>query len=259
MPSWLIPGLAAGGSFVYDRFFGGNDPETTTTTNENTYNLDPGSRGYIDRMRGHALGSASGIMNHPGQFMLGPDQRSIGEQASEFFNPYQQNVIDSVRGQYNYQRGLAGIASDEAATRAGAFGGSRAAVERGSRLGAIDRAESSTIANLMHSGYQNAVTQSLQHNEYRRALRERQAQEPIWRAQQAQGLMQGGYGGPTGYTNTGTSTTTAPRSGSPFGRALGAGMTVYGGLASLGGGLPQRPAPIPAPTVNVPMQQFWGP
>ena len=215
MPPWLGPALIAGGSALGGWLSGRGNNENQTTTS--TYNVDPGSRAYMDQIRQAGRGLHGIAMNHPGNFFLGPDQRSIGDQAQEFFNPYQDNVISGVRDQFNYQRGLASNDANRQATMAGAFGGSRAAIGRASRLGALDRSESQQIGNLMHSGYQQSLGQALQHNEYRRALMERQAQEPLWRAQTGLAGLQGAYGGPSGWTTTSTQSNKT----SPWGTGIG--------------------------------------
>ena len=171
--------------------------ETTTVTS----GPDRNSQQYIDRQRQQAEAGAQNILHSPNPFFLGPDSRSIQDQIQPFFNPYLENVISGVHDQYDRSRSLARRATDDESTFAGAFGGSRAAVTEGVRLGELDRAENMQIGGLLSSGYRDAMDRGLAYSEYVRNLRERRAQEPIFRNQMAQGLYQGGLG-PTGVEGT---------------------------------------------------------
>lgn len=196
-------------------------PPTRTSTT--TYNIDPGSRSYINDMRGFAGTAANTAMSHPGPFFLGPDERSPWEQAEQFRNPYQDQVIGGIRDNYSRLRGLAGLDVNRSATAAGAFGGSRHGVESAVRMAELDRSESQQVGNVLHGDFYNQIDRGLGYSEYQRNLRERQAQEPLFRADKALGYYGQGYGGPTGYTMT----------GKERGSALGA----IGGLAQIGLGV----------------------
>jgi hypothetical protein len=164
--------------------------------------------------------------------MLGPDGRSIEDQIAPFMNPYMDSVIGGVRSEFDHLRAGARSSVSDAATRAGAFGGSRHGVAEAARLGELDRAQTGQVGGLLASGWQDALSQGLQYSEYQRALQERQAQEPLFRSLQELNLMNLGMG-PTGTT----STTTMP--GPSFGgQLLGAGLTAFAGPLSglLGGG-----------------------
>ena len=189
-------------------------------------------RRYVDETRNMAGGLAQGVLNNPGSYFLGPDQRSVGEQASQFFNPYQSHVIDALGEQYDTLRSRAGMNENAGATLAGAFGGDRHQLQLGARMGELDAAQMGQVANLLHGGYQSAVTQGLQYSEYQRALRERQAQEPIYRAQTALGLRGQGMG-PTGL----------PGGGSAMASGLSAGLATFNALKQPP--LPSRPPPVP--------------
>jgi hypothetical protein len=84
---------------------------------------------------------------------LGGDQASI----DKLMNPYQQNVIDAMGTQYDRMRAKAQLGSNAEATQAGAFGGARNSLVTGERMGALDRAQGSDIANLLSGGYQNMM------------------------------------------------------------------------------------------------------
>lgn len=144
--------------------------------------------------------AAGGAPNN-GPFFLGPSEMSIGDQAQRFMNPYQQNVIGGIRGEFDHLRGQAAMQSNQQATQAGAFGGSRAAIAQGARLGELDRAQASQIGNFLHQGYGDALQMGLGYSEYERGLRERQAQEPLFRQQQALNFMNLGMG-PYGTTQS---------------------------------------------------------
>jgi len=214
--------------------------------------LDPQSQAYVDQMRQHARGGAGVALNTPGNFFLGPDTRSIQDQIAPFLNPYMDQVIGGVRDEFDNLRGQAQVGVNQGATAAGAFGGSRQGVAQGTRLGEIDRAQTSQIGGLLSSGFQNALTQGLQFSEYQRALRERQAQEPLFRQQQAQQMLNLGLG-PTGFTNTNTQTHRGSTLGTITGLAGTVGGAIIGGPggaavgSQLGGSPSFQPVPFNQP------------
>jgi hypothetical protein len=244
--------VIGGGSALASQL--GNKPKTIGTTSRG---LDPASQAYLDRIRrqsqqgaslalqgpqqnlgmggvfGAAANRAAGQnAQYPGQvpgpqpnsWFTGPQQMSIGDQASLFYNPYQQNVIDATKGQFDQLRNEALNATNQQATLGGAYGGSRQAVLAGSRLGQLDLGQANTIANLQHQGYQNALQQGTAYTEQQRQLQQQQMMEPLWRQQQAQQFMNLGMG-PVGQTITETQP-----GGSQLGTAAGlfqTGMGLY--------------------------------
>ena len=211
--------------------FGGNRTTTQTTR------PDAGSQAYINAMRQGAAQGADVAMN--GTYFTGPQTMSVADQAAQFMNPYMSQVVDATRGEFDHLRNQAGMQSNQQATQQGAFGGSRAAVQAGSRLGEIDRAQGSQIANLLNSGYQNALSQGTQYAEYQRQLQEQKMQEPLWKQQQAQAMMQGGLG-PVGQVSTqqqpGGSWLGGALGGAQAGAAFGPwGAGIGGVLGGLGG------------------------
>src|SRR5690606_27342516 len=121
-------------------------------------------------------------------------------------------------------RGQAQMATQQAATQAGAFGGSRHGVAEGVRLGELDRAQASQIAGLLHSGYQQALGQGVAFAEHQRQLQQQQLQEPLFRQQLALGFQNMGMG-PVGTTTTSTVDTPSNRLGSAAsGAALGSAL-----------------------------------
>lgn len=162
---------------------------------------------------------AAGIVD-PAQF-----QASL----ATFQDPFEQQVIGGVRGEFDRLRQQASREAGDAAQRAGAFGGSRQAVTEGARLGALDAAQSSQIGSLLSGGFENAVQNALalrgqtlsglggigggigaagnnafqqqqqlfQNFEHLRQLQQQGFQDPVNRIQNALGFATSGLG-PTG-------------------------------------------------------------
>jgi hypothetical protein len=80
-----------------------------------------------------------------------------GGATERLMNPYRRQVIDAMGGEFDRMRSKAEMGASDEATRSGAFGGSRHALMTGERLGAIDRAQSSQIADLLHGGFNDAM------------------------------------------------------------------------------------------------------
>ena len=171
-------------------------------TQTQTQKIDPASERHINAMRGMGRNAAESTLNDSGSYFLGADDRSIDDIIAPFLNPYQSQVVDATRGEFDHMR--SGVRRDvsQAATRAGAFNSSRHGVAEGERLGAIDRAQGSQIAGLLSSGFQNAVNAGIPYAQQQRALQQQKMQEPLFRRQMAQQFMQGSYGGPISQTNT---------------------------------------------------------
>lgn len=158
-----------------------------------------GGGGGLGGLGNFGFGAALGQNGLLGQlpannsYFTGPQTMSIGDQVKPFMNPYMQHVVDATRGEFDHLRGQAAMGSDQQATMAGAFGGSRHGVATGVRLGELDRAQGAQIAGLLHGGYQNALQTGLGYAEHQRQLRQQQLQEPMFRL----GMMNLGMG-PTG-------------------------------------------------------------
>lgn len=191
-----------------------------------TVTVDPKSQGYIDQMRYAGRTGANDIMNHEGSFFTGPLTATPGEMAAPWMNAYQDQVIGGIRGEYDHLRGLASRDAKSAATLQGAYGGDRAALMEGARLGAVDRAEASQVGDLMYRGYGDAMDRGTNWAQYNQQLEQQRLQEPLWRRQQQMGLYNLGLG-PTG-------TSTTQPGGSWLGTAAGGAMTALG--AGLTGG-----------------------
>ena len=211
-------------------------------------------RDYTRGTRDMASGQADQILNNPGSYFLGPDGRSISDQAAQFHNPYQNQVIEGIRSEYDHLRGQAGLNQAAGSTLAGAFGGDRHQLQLGAAMGELGRGQAQQVGNLLHNNWTDSVDRGLQYSEYERALRERQAQEPIYRAQTAVGLRNAGAG-PMGL----------PQGGSPLAAGLGTGIATFGQLGKMrddwdarkarGTGLPG--GPMPGPNVSPRSRSFW--
>jgi len=77
--------------------------------------------------------------------------------AQKFMNPYQQQVIDAAMKQFGVQNTNTENQMNDAATRAGAFGGSRHGVATGVALGENQRNQGGILANLLNSGFEGAM------------------------------------------------------------------------------------------------------
>jgi hypothetical protein len=82
--------------------------------------------------------------------------------AQNFMNPYQQQVIDRTMAEMNRQGLIAQQGASANAVRAGAFGGTRDAVQRAEMDRNLMDQKSNVIANLLNQGYTQAQTQAQQ-------------------------------------------------------------------------------------------------
>lgn len=179
--------------------------------------LDPQSQAFVNRMRLVARQGADQILAG-GPLVLGPDTRPIREQIAPYFNDFIVETVAPVRGEFDRLRALARRATADAATAAGAFGGSRQGVAEAVRLAELDRAQAGTIADLVSRAFDRALAVGLPHIEQTRQLRERALQEPLFRTQAALGLMNLGLG-PTGAIQT------TETEADPLAQAVGLGLT----------------------------------
>lgn len=83
----------------------------------------------------------------------------LGKQGAinQFMNPYQQQVIDALNKQYGVGNEMALRTTNDAATRAGAFGGSRHGIAAGTALAENARNRDSQIAGLLGHGFEGAM------------------------------------------------------------------------------------------------------
>jgi hypothetical protein len=183
------------------------------------------------------------------------------ESISKFTNPYQQEVIDSAMGDIERQRQMQQVTDASSATRAGAFGGTRQAVQSALTNEAALRQGASTAAQLRSQGYGQAATLAQQAQQMglqgagavmtaqqsQQALAQQRLDAERNLALQKLAIQQSAVG--TQPANLGmTGTSSAPQTSSNFGAGAlgGAGMAyalgvtnpwALGGAAVLGSGL----------------------
>ena len=105
-----------------------------------TINVDPATQRFQnEQLRPGAIQAADALRNLP---QFGPDSFRA------FMDPFQREVIDGVRGDFDRQREFASTAGAQAATSAGAFGGSRQAVLQSRLLDDVNRNEVNALASL---------------------------------------------------------------------------------------------------------------
>jgi hypothetical protein len=75
----------------------------------------------------------------------------------QFMNPYQSQVMDQMTKQFGVQNQMTEQQMNDAATRAGAFGGSRHGVATGVALGENQRNQGMQMAGLLNSGFEGAM------------------------------------------------------------------------------------------------------
>ena len=161
---------------ILDSIFGGG---STTTTNTST--LDPQTLAFLQQYRQRA-GQAVDQAGKPNQYLqqgmglfgagLDPAMQMYQQMAGAgnaamtpfgahsldaYMDPYMNSVIGGVHNTFDRQRGLATAAASDAATKAGAFGGSRSAVLQALGTHDVNQNESNTVAGLMSSGYTGAM------------------------------------------------------------------------------------------------------
>ena len=169
--------------------------------------LDAGSQAYVDQMRQHALGGIGSI----GAGNFAPSMDQINQLTGQMQNPYQEQVLGGLGQQFDKLRGQAGVATNQDATAAGAFGGSRHGVAQGQRMGELDQAQMQQAGQLMSQNFQGAQQNAM-------GLAQLQGMAPIQALMAQQGLMQGGLG-PTGQVQSGVQSGT--QAGQQFGTQSG--------------------------------------
>jgi hypothetical protein len=116
---------------------------------------------------------ASGAGNYQPQSVTAAPLTSVD--LSGYMNPYSHQVIDAALSDINRQQQIQDQNDASAATRAGAFGGSRSAVLQGLDHDNYARATASTAANLNQANY--AQAQAAAQNDLQRQLAASQANQ----------------------------------------------------------------------------------
>jgi hypothetical protein len=165
--------------------------------------------------RGGSLGFNAPNFTAPPDFASGSDPWVAGagdptQYISKFQNPYQQEVIGGIQGDFDRQRGTVTRMADDAATRARAFGGSRHAILASRGLSDIAREEGQALGQFRYSGFNDALERSIAENERQRGVRQNEIDAARYRFDAAQnypyqqlGFLSQLYGGmPQGQTTT---------------------------------------------------------
>lgn len=162
-----------------------------------------------------ASGYNSGLMQAgaTGAAALGGDAAAT----QALMNPYQSQVIDANNTQFAKTQAQSINATDDAATKAGAFGGSRHGVAEGVALGNNAMAHDAQNANLLQSGYNDTMNRAGQAAQMGFAGAGANSQlgfagvgnPDLWRLQ----MMRQGFVGPTGQQSSGASAGTQAQAG----------------------------------------------
>lgn len=104
-----------------------------------------------------AMGVTQGLTGfNPAQIAFDQDL------VNQYFNPFQQQVVDQTLADIERQRQMASQGLGERATAARAFGGSRQGVAEGVMAGEFGRTAAQTAAGLRQQGFQSALDRAMQ-------------------------------------------------------------------------------------------------
>jgi hypothetical protein len=101
----------------------------------------------------NALNSITGVLGSGAN--ITPGQLSSTD-LSPYMNPYQRDVVDATMAQIGQQRNRQAVTDNQAATAAGAFGGSRQGVQRAVTNQLYDQDTASTLAGLNSANFSQA-------------------------------------------------------------------------------------------------------
>lgn len=256
-----------------------NDPRQQFFTGPNA-----AQTGALDQLRGLPDVQAQNLGFTPGQ--MDPNR------ARDFFNPFQDRVIGSIQQAADRQRAIAGEQAGLASTQQGFGTGSRQAVAEQLANRSIGENELAQIARTSQQGFGQAqglaanefglqqnlgfgaaranqeaalraalanqgaglqsANQQFNMGSILQQLQQQQAQEPLFRRQQALQFAQGALG-PVGQQSSGFSRgrNEQVQEGNLFGNILGLAGAVGGALLPGVGGVPERPQAV-APTALAP-------
>jgi len=131
---------------------------------------DPYRTGFQNRVSNEYLNAVNGHLNPEQQFLRGQlgdfTQGQLGVAGQQgltgiegFYNPFNQEVIGGMQGDFAQQRAGAQNRAADVATRAGAFGGDRSAILEAQLTNDVNRNEANTIGQFRNQGFQNAAGQ----------------------------------------------------------------------------------------------------
>ena len=126
---------------------------------EATYNTRLAQQGALGSSAAD-YGMAQGLMGAGIGQLLGGSGQYDPRSVAAFMNPYQQQVVDATMQEINRQRDLTAQQMSAQAVRAGAYGGSRQAVQQAELERNTAQLRNQAIAGLMSQGYTQAQAQS---------------------------------------------------------------------------------------------------
>ncbi len=137
----------------------GPDAATQSKVDE-IYGAAQRAAGTVPTFVGGAQDFYSGAMGYgnQGNAALGGDAAA----AAKYMNPYQSQVIDSLMEQFARGDKRTEMQMNDAATRAGAFGGSRHGIATGTALAENRVNQNAQIAGLLNSGFEGAMGRAAQ-------------------------------------------------------------------------------------------------
>ena len=126
-----------------------------TGTQSGSQGLDPQTQAWKDQLYRQALASGGAMPEGVTQGM----DALLGKSGAvnQFMNPYQQQVIDQMNKQYGVGNEMAMRSVNDAATRSGAFGGSRHGIATGTALAENARNRDQQMAGLYAGGFESAM------------------------------------------------------------------------------------------------------
>ena len=105
-----------------------------------------------------AIGAGTGAITGAGMGAYEKASEFVDPSAiAQFFNPYEQQVVDQTLADLNRASQMEGVAGRARAAGAGAFGGSRMAVEEAERSGRLFDASARSAGQLRQQGYTQAA------------------------------------------------------------------------------------------------------
>jgi hypothetical protein len=113
---------------------------------------------YLKRVRGMGAPQTAGVDPLSQQaFGLYQNLATQGPNISQFYNPYESQVLEGMGRDTAAARTDALARSADAGARSGVFGGSRAGIMGATALSGINRASLGNMANFRYQGYSDAV------------------------------------------------------------------------------------------------------
>jgi hypothetical protein len=139
-------------------------------TREDPYKYQQQGQQYLQQARGLAgttredpygyqQSAAQGLGTSIGQFTPGT-LADPASQISAYYNPYEQQVVDVVKSDFDRARKMSDMQEAGKAVGAGAFGGSRSGIAQQEAQRNLNDAELKALASIRGQGYQGAMTQA---------------------------------------------------------------------------------------------------